>query len=83
MAEQRWAGGAAPPPLTGRGYMLIGPALGRPNKVALIGGQGHIPRTPQPAASAALWSNCKLTRARAHTDTDWANSGICASQQAA
>lgn len=49
---------------TGRGLMLIGPALKRPNEVALIGGRGHFSRTFQLAASAALLINCKQSLSR-------------------
>lgn len=48
----------------GRGSMLIGPAMKRPNEVALIGGGGHFSRTFQPAASAALLINRKQSLSR-------------------
>lgn len=63
--------------VTGIGLMLIGAALQWANKAVLIGGQGHISRTSQTEASAALLSNCKQTHTHMHNP--WTNSGICAS----
>ena len=55
--------------VTGIGLMLIGAALRWANKAVLIGGQGHISRTSQTEASAALLSNCKQTHTLTHTCT--------------
>lgn len=52
--------------VTGIALMLIGAALQWTNKAALIGGQGHISRTPQTEASAALLSNGKQTHTYTH-----------------
>lgn len=65
--------------VTGIGLMLIGAALRWANKAALIGGQGHISRTSQTEASAALLSRSKQTHT--YTHSSWTNSGICASQR--
>lgn len=54
---------------SGIGLMLIGAALQWANKAALIGGQGHISRTPQTEASATLLSNCKQTHTHTYTCT--------------
>lgn len=53
--------------VTGIGLMLIGAALQWANKAVLIGGQGHISRTSQTEASAALLSNHGQTHS--HTCT--------------
>lgn len=63
---------------TGIGLTLIGAALQWPNKAVLIGGQGHISRTSQTEASAALLSD---KQTHTHTNKPWTNSGICASQR--